>query len=235
MDLAKHNICGAIKILGVYFGYDIKQRDSLNFRKTLKEIKKSINMWKWRGLSLLGRIQIIKTFAIPKLMYRASVIPISQDLIKEANSLFYSFIWNGKDKALISDFKNGGLKMLDIESLIKAKRVIYLKKFLEDYQSSWKTILEELLSPVGGRFVLHCNFDTTKLNISLPTHYKECLNAWAILNANAPKSSQEVVNEIIWNNKFLCVDKVSVYRCDIINLGFSQDRQLNFFKLLLSV
>ena len=224
VDLVKHNICGAIKILGVYFGYDIKQRDSLNFKKTLKEIKKSINMWKWRGLSLLGRIQIIKTFAIPKLMYRASVIPISQDLIEEANSLFYGFIWNGKDKvkrqALISDFKNGGLKMLDIESLIKAKRVICLKKFLEDYQSSWKTILEELLSPVGGRFVLHCNFDTTKLKISLPTYYKECLNTWAILNAKAPKSSQEVVNEIIWNNKFLCVDKVSVYRGDIINLGF---------------
>ena len=102
-------------------------------------------------------------------MYRASVIPISQDLIKEANSLFYGFIRNGTDKvkrqALISDFKNGGLKMLVIESLIKAKRVICLKKFLEDYQSSWKTILEELLSPVGGRFVLHCNFDTTKLKI----------------------------------------------------------------------
>ena len=62
------------------------------------------------------------------IMYRASVIPISQDLIKEANSLLYGFIWNGKDKAkrqaLISGFKNGGLKMLEIESLIKAKRVI---------------------------------------------------------------------------------------------------------------
>ena len=71
-----------------------------------------------------------------------------------------------------------------------------------------------------GDAVLHCNFDTTKLKISLPTYYKECLNAWAVLNAKAPKSSQEVVNEIIWNNKFLCVDKVSVYRGDIINLGF---------------
>ena len=46
-------------------------------------------MWKWRGLSQLGRIQIIKTFAIPKLMYRASVIPISKELIKEANSIFF--------------------------------------------------------------------------------------------------------------------------------------------------
>ena len=97
VDFAKHNVCEIIKILGVHFGYDLKQRDTLNYRQTLKDIKKSINMWKWRGLSLLGRIQIIKTFAIPKLMYRASVIPISKELIKEANSIFLWFHleWEG--------------------------------------------------------------------------------------------------------------------------------------------
>ena len=30
------NLCNIIKILGVYFGYDAKQRDELNFRNTLK-------------------------------------------------------------------------------------------------------------------------------------------------------------------------------------------------------
>ena len=134
----------------MHFGHDLKQRDTLNYRQTLKDIKKSINMWKWRGLSLLGRIQIIKTFAIPKLMNRPSIITISKELIKEANSFFYNFIWNGKDKvkrhALISDFKKQGLKMLDIESMIKSKRVNSLKKFMEDYQSPWKAILAKLLS-----------------------------------------------------------------------------------------
>ena len=116
VDFPKHNICVSIKILGVYFGYDVKQRDALNFRQTLKDMKKSINMWNWRGLSLLGRIQIVKTFAVPKIMYRALVIPLSKEEIKEANSIIYGFIWNGNDKvkchALISDIKNGGLRML---------------------------------------------------------------------------------------------------------------------------
>ena len=62
------NLCNTIKILGVYFGYDAKQRDELNFRNILKSLKKRINLWKRRGLSLLSRIQIIKTYAIPKLM-----------------------------------------------------------------------------------------------------------------------------------------------------------------------
>ena len=56
-------------------------------------------------------------------MLRASVIPTSKELIKEVDSVLYSFIWNGKDKvkrhALISDMEMGGLKMLDIDSIIQ--------------------------------------------------------------------------------------------------------------------
>mgnify|MGYP000500714607 CR=1 FL=1 len=94
----------------MYFGYDVKQRDALNFRQTLMEMKKSINMWKWRGLSLLGKIQIVKKYAVLKIMYRASVIPLSKEPIKEKNSIIYEFIWNGKDKvkrhAFISDISD---------------------------------------------------------------------------------------------------------------------------------
>ena len=135
------NRCNTIKILGVYFGYGAKQRDELNFRNTLKSLK-TINLWKQRGLSLLGRIQIIKTFAIPKLTYRASVLPISIDLIKEADSLFYYFIWNGKDKVkrnvMISEVEKGGLNMLDIDYMVRTRRVICVKRYLEDYKSPWK-------------------------------------------------------------------------------------------------
>ena len=82
-----HKICDIIKILGVYFGYDEKQRNDLNFRQTLKSIKKSIHKWKWRNLSILGKLQIIKTFAIPKLLFRASVIPMPNDLTCKRSQL----------------------------------------------------------------------------------------------------------------------------------------------------
>ena len=89
-------------------------------------------------------------------MFRASVIPVSKELIKEANLVLYNFIWNGKDKvkrlALISDVEMGGLNMLNIQSMICAKRVTCLKKLLEDHSSPWKTILDNLLLPIEGRF-----------------------------------------------------------------------------------
>ena len=57
-DFPTNSICEIIKILGIHFGYDDRQRNNLNFSQTLKSIKESINVWKWRRLSLLGRIQI---------------------------------------------------------------------------------------------------------------------------------------------------------------------------------
>ena len=106
-------------------------------------------MWKWRGLTLLGKIQIVKTFIIPKFMSKAALISVSDDLIKEINKLVYGFIWKGnykiKRSALINEIDNGGLKMLDIESMISAQRVMALKKYFSDGNSSRKTILDEFV------------------------------------------------------------------------------------------
>ena len=74
--------------------------------------------------------------------------------MKEADSIFYRFIWNGKDKvklnAIISEVESGGLNMLDTGYMIRTKRVICLQKFLEDYESPWKMFLGEPLKSVGG-------------------------------------------------------------------------------------
>ena len=123
--MVRNNPCDIIKILGVYFGGDDKKIE-LNFWKSLESIKKTINLWKWRRQSLIGGIQIVKTFAIPKLMFRASAISISKDLVKETESIFYHFIWNGNDKVkcntVISEVENGGLNMFDTESMIHTSK-----------------------------------------------------------------------------------------------------------------
>ena len=109
--------------------------------------------------------------------------------------------------------------MLDIDSMVRAKRVFCLKKYLEDYLSPWKIFLDQQLLPVGGKFVLHCNLDITKLPVMLPLFYKQCSDAWSDLNNKVPLSFQEIVNEIIWNNKFLCADKKSVFGTDLFSIG----------------
>ena len=217
-----HKVCTSIKILGIYFDYHKPTRESSNFNSILKSIQKTLNMWKWRGLTLLGRIQIVKTFAIPKFMYKASLISISDDLIKDVNKLLYGFIWRGNDKikrtALINDIENGGLKMLDIQSMILSQRIITLKRYIEEYSNPWKTILDTFLGEVGGKFILHCNFGTRKLPIYLPDFYKECLEAWSDLNTTNVVSYDDVMNQTIWNNKHILIEKRSCFiKCLVDN------------------
>ena len=40
-----------------------------NFEEKLDKIQKVINIWNMRGLSLFGRVTIVKTFLIPKFLY----------------------------------------------------------------------------------------------------------------------------------------------------------------------
>ena len=62
-------------------------------------------------------------------MSQASLIHVSNYLIQAVNKELYNFIWKGKDKkkrlALISDIEYGGLKMLDLESIILAQRTMF--------------------------------------------------------------------------------------------------------------
>ena len=67
-----------------------------------------------------------------------------------------------------------------------------------------KFFLGEL--PIGGKFLLHCKFEVSKLNISLPAFCRQCLVAWSELSAREPSSVHEIVNQVISNNKFLCID-----------------------------
>ena len=120
-DLGIDNVNKPMEILGIFFTYDWQKFQELNFEK-ITSIKKSLNTWQWRNLTLLGRIQIIKMFAIPKFMFRASQIPLTKEIIKETNSVLFKFVWKSrkdkiKRKTLISDYKNGGLRMLKNASL----------------------------------------------------------------------------------------------------------------------
>ena len=54
--------------------YDVQLLVEKNFKQRLKKIKNTINLWKSRGLSIHGKVNIIKTLLLPKMIYASSVI-----------------------------------------------------------------------------------------------------------------------------------------------------------------
>ena len=98
--------------------------------------------------------------------------------------------------------------MLDVQSMMFLQRVKALKRFIEDYISPWKSILETFLGDIGGKFILRCNFDNLKLPIYLPDFNKESLDAWSDIYTLII-SYDDVVNQRIWNNKFILIESNS--------------------------
>ena len=176
-EILNISVKNAVKILGVHFSYDFRLRQTLNFDEIIKSVKGKLKIWKWRDLTTIGRIQIVKTFIVPIFMYRAGMISVGKEVISEVNKLIFDFIWKGKDKvkrlALINDTKDGGLKAPHLESMIESQRIMCCKKFASSELSSWKTLLSYYLKPVGGKFILCCNFDLKKLPVKLPKFYEE--------------------------------------------------------------
>ena len=133
----------------------------------------------------------------------------------------------GKDKikrlAFISEYEDGGLKMPHPESLIKTQRIACRERSLDDNSSPWKVFLSRYLKNEGTSFLLHFIFTPSHLPCKLPIFYKECLEAWSDVSGNHDiiATKQDVlINEIIWNNQNLLINKQSIYNKRIKEAGF---------------
>ena len=85
-----------ILALGVFFTYNENDLTQCNFNNLLKDINVSLISWNRHNISIYGRILVIKTFVISKLLYRASVLPVPFTFIKAVNDMIYSFTWRYK-------------------------------------------------------------------------------------------------------------------------------------------
>ena len=66
--------CKTVKALGVHFSYNSEESLQKNFYDKISDIKKQIHLWSWRGLSLLGKVSIIKSLLLPKMIYIFSIL-----------------------------------------------------------------------------------------------------------------------------------------------------------------
>ena len=114
----------------------------------------------------------------------------------------FHFLWNGKDKitrrSTYAPYESGGLKMISYEEMIKALRLRWLIRVIDDYTGFWKLYLNDLLRKLGGIFLLHCNYDINQINNPSNLYY-ELLRWWSDLRESADLDSG--YKYIIWNNK----------------------------------
>ena len=82
--------------LGIHFSNSAKVSGKLNFYEKLDVLEKTLNNWKRRKLTLLGKINIVKSMGLSKLIYNASVLPVPKNFCDQVNKVTFNFIWNNK-------------------------------------------------------------------------------------------------------------------------------------------
>ena len=83
----------SIYALGVHFSYDPVLANKLNFEEKVYNLEQTLHSWKRRNLTLIGRINIVKTLGLAKPIYSTSLLTTSKPLIDSINKIIFMFIW----------------------------------------------------------------------------------------------------------------------------------------------
>ena len=188
----------SIYAIGAQFSYDPVLANKLNFS--------ALHSWKRRHLTLIGRINIVKTLGLAKLVYSTSLLTISKPLIDTINKIIFSFMWEGKTpkikrKTIIAEKKHGGLKMIDFEIMERALKIAWIKRIAEGGDASWKSILSYAVRQFGGiDFLINFDYDVKVLNLEqLPEFCRTVLCYWQEFKYSSDSEEIPVYDQIIWN------------------------------------
>ena len=196
--MASNWLSRPIKIVGVHISYNSKLNNALNFASPLKQMDRILAAWHSRPLTLLGKIQIRKTFALSQLTYvYMRMASTTTDILHKVEQTVFKFLWNGRDKiarkVMVKEISEGGLNAPDIKSTHKLLRINLIKRYLrDDINHPWKLFLYQRLKSVGGKYLFKCNFDLKSLQLKLPLFYQEALEAWSYSNIQLDNTELDI-------------------------------------------
>ena len=127
--------------LGVHFTYDIELSHKKNFFEKLGSLKKTLSVWSRRDLSIYGRINIVKTSALYKLVFISSVM----ETATQVNKIVFDFIWKQKPAkikktTLVKKKSDGSLSMKDFVLFDKALKLTWVKRLCSVSDALWKYV-----------------------------------------------------------------------------------------------
>ena len=204
--------------LGVSFSCDSQASTKDNFEKKFVALEKCLNIWFSRDLTPFGKIIIMKSLALSKIIFISSVLSVPSGFVDQVNKSLSNFIWNHKPPkikrpTMIGRIKDGGLSMPYFDIIDKSLKAGWVKRLLNLLAQSWKTVPFSLLDSVGDPLLFKCNFSlraSPELPL-LPLFYRDVLSAWESISKHTARTKNEIGSEILWNNHEVTIGSKSVF------------------------
>jgi len=195
-----HNICeinftdNPVRCFGIYVGHDKAKCFEKNWVEKLKKIENILEIWKKRQLTIFGKVTIIKTIIMSKLVYNFSLLSTPDGIEAMIDKLLYKFIWNNKERikrnTLIAEVEDGGISMVDTMSKNMSTKASWVKRLLEG--GSWCDVFKWYLNlnNVDLDYLIKMNVkkqNECDMYKQLPQFYREVL-----LSFNACKTVKPI-------------------------------------------
>ena len=228
MKFSDHRLCSDLNLswkkqyfslLGIDFSINLSEMVNLNFNKKLLEIQNDLRSWSRRNLTVLGKITVIKSCILSKLVHLFLVLPSPPpDFLQLLERVCFKFIWDGKNdkisrNLLIQDYDMGGCKMVHIKSFIKSLKISWLKKLISSDFEMWQNILFENSTLKPHNNLVHFGnkfFDLCSKNIQ-NLFWKEVFSISSELIRNNLVKTANLPYEPLWYNSNISIDRKPVF------------------------
>ena len=223
----------AIKILGTYVSCNSRIKKESNFLKIVSIVQSALNLWRYRNLTLEGRIVVFKSLAISKIVFQALIAPVPTHVIKALETIQTSFLWNNsnpkiKHKTLCKRYENGSLKNVGIRNKVNSLQSSWVKKLYDDYFREWKIIpLHQLNKFFGSSFKFHSSLSFKKSSLKkLLPFCRHMLNSWSQSLSGSPEISSQISSQFLWFNKYIKIEGTVIHFPKFSNKGINFLSQL---------
>ena len=111
---------------------------------------------------------MFKSLILPNITFIGSCTIIPKEYIQTFKNILYKFLWKGKKdpvkrSVLSNDYLEGGLKMTNIDTYIKALQIKWILRLLENSNENWKIIPQKYFEKIGENFLIfNMNLDSFK-------------------------------------------------------------------------
>jgi len=200
------------RLLGIDFKVNLHEMED-NFLYMLSAMEKVLKEYGKRNLTLMGKVTVINSLALPKIVHAISILPNPKEcIVDRIKKMYNDFLWNQK-KAKISKcelykkLENGGLKLRDPEAFMKALKITWVKRLMTT-EGGWQALAQDVKKMI--------ELDATSLKLYAlkikNPFWKSVLESWIEYYGccNLEKDVQDVLKIPLWNTYFTVQKNIQV-------------------------
>jgi hypothetical protein len=194
----------SLKVLGVILCRCPELEKKLNYKPLIKKFEDTINTFRIRNLSIMGKTLVTKSLLVSKAQYLFSMISPDEESLKTLNRLMYNQFWGGCDSVkrivLAKGYELGGLKLDNLFNVSKAAQAAWISRACQEQEPEWLEFFHFYSKKIGGIYSLNGKINPRILDRIDSEITKSIISGWIFFNNNPHKDSHLTKHCSIFNN-----------------------------------